>query len=252
MADEYAPDLGTNPATVEMYDQYFGGPNGSLLKSRIEAAAKSVNINPGLLAASMFAEHKVSSYTRRTGEVDGWLIGLDDYKESKAAIERLVPAARALKPIRFAPQTNEQGRYIPEVPVFKAEDAVLASAVYLKYSEEKARSAFLDIGGSFDRLPIEEQFALTRYGMNAGHGAMKLRIMQLLGARKDGGKYVYDRTSKDFLQFKPLKTAHGIEQFSSLHPQRAATAHTAQALHLSQRIFAINPAGLGDSLLFVR
>lgn len=252
MADEYIPDLGTNPATVEMYDQYFGGPNGGLLKSRIEDAAKRVNINPGLLAASMFAEHKVGSYTRRTGEVDGWLIGLDDYKESKAAIERLVPAARAIKPIRYTAQTNEQGRHIPEVPVLKAEDAVLASAVYLKYSEEKARRAFLDMGGSFDRLPVEEQFALTRYGMNAGHGAMRLRIMQLLGARNDGKQYVYDRPRKDFLQFKSLKTVDGVEQFSSLHPQRAATAHTAQALHLSQRVFGINPAGLGDSLLFIR
>ena len=32
----------------------------------------------------------------------------------------------------------------------------------------------------------------------------------------------------------------------------AATAHAAQAIHLSQKTFGIDPAGTGDSLLFTR
>lgn len=250
--NEYVPDLGVNPATVQMYDKHFAGSNGTLLKTRIAAAAKQVGINPGLLAASMLAEHSAGSYTKRTGEVDGWDIGTDDYKESKADIERLVPAARALKPIRYAPATNENGRTIPEVPVFKAEDAVLASAVYLKYAEVKARRAMSEMGGSFDRLTAEHQFALTRYGVNAGQGRMKQRIMELLGTRKHHGQYVHDQKSKEFLQFNPGKLVHGLEQFNRHKPQRAATAHMAQAIHLSQKIFGINPAGTGDSLLFLR
>jgi hypothetical protein len=58
--------------------------------------------------------------------------------------------------------------------------------------------------------------------------------------------------SKEFLQFNPGKLVHGLEQFNRHKPQRAATAHMAQAIHLSQKIFGVNPAGTGDSLLFLR
>ncbi|HEU5095386.1 MAG TPA: hypothetical protein VFT77_09510 [Reyranella sp.] len=249
---EYVPDLGTNPATVQMYDRYFVGPSGALLKARIADAARRVGLNPGLLAASLFAEHGPASYTRRTGEVEGWVIGTDDYKERKADIERKVPAARALKPIRYDPHTNENGRVIPEVPVFKAEDAVLASAVYLKYAEEEIRRITASMGGSFDRLPVEYQFALARYGVNAGIGAARQRVMEFLGMTLHHGRYARDRGGKEFLQYKPGTLDHGVERFSRHHPQRAATAHAAQAIHLSQKIFGIDPAGHGDSLLFIR
>ena len=250
--DDYVPDLGTNPATVQMYDKYFARSHGPLLKQRIADAAREVNLNPGLLAADLFAEFGPDSYTRQTGEVEGWLIGTDDYKEHKADIERRVPAARKLKPLRYEPHTNENGRFIPEVPVFKAADAVLASAVYLKYSQQLIRHMMFKMGGSFDRLPVEEQFALTRYGVNAGVGAARKRIMALLGLSLHKARYIQGGRSREFLQYKPWHLDHGVEQFSRHHPQRAATVHAAQAIHLSQKIFGINPAGLGDSLLFIR
>ena len=249
---EYASDLGTNPATVQMYDSYFDGAGGALLKTRIAQAAKEVGLNPGLLAASMFAEYTRSSYTRQTGEVEGWLIGTDDYKAQKADIERRVPAARKLKPIRYDPHRNENGRLIPEVPVFKAEDAVLASAVYLKYAEEEVRSIMVGMGGSIDRLAIEHRFAMTRYAMNGGVGAVRLRAMEFLGMTGRPGHYVQNRDGKEFLQYRAGKLKQGVEQFTRHRPQRAATAHAAQAIHISQKIFGINPAGLGDSLLFNR
>src|SRR5689334_12821799 len=140
-SDEYVPDLGTNPATVQMYDSYFVGTKGALLKTRIEDAAQRVGLNPGLLAASLFAEFSPGSYTKTSGEVDGWDIGTDDYKERKTDIERKIAAAKDLKPLRYEPARNEQGRDIAEVPVFKAKDAVLASAIYLKYAELEVRRA---------------------------------------------------------------------------------------------------------------
>ncbi|MPZ29527.1 MAG: hypothetical protein GEV13_00775 [Rhodospirillales bacterium] len=248
---EYTPDLGTNPATLQMYDKYFTGSAGALLKTRIADAAKQVGLNPGLLAASLFAEFRPSSYTKRTGEVEGWDIGTDDYKESKAKIERKVPAAKKLKPIRYEPHTNEKGRLIPEVPVFKAADAVLASAVYLKFAEEEVRRIMSSMGGSFDRLPVEHQFALTRYGLNAGVGAAQKRIMEFFGITLRHGRHVQDRDSKEFLQYKPWKLKQGVEQFNRHRPQRAATAHAAQAIHISQRIFGIHPSGGPDSILFI-
>jgi hypothetical protein len=46
-SDEYVPDLGTNPATVQMCDSYFVGTEAALLKTRIEDAAQRVGLNPG-------------------------------------------------------------------------------------------------------------------------------------------------------------------------------------------------------------
>jgi hypothetical protein len=249
---EYAPDLGTNRATVQMYDHYFQGPAGALLKTRIEAAAKAVGLNPGLLAATLFAEYKWQSYAKQTGEVHGWDIGTDDYKKRKADIERRVPAARSITPLRYETQTNEAGRVIPDVPVFKAGDAVLASAAYLKYGELQARDAVAEMGGRLDRLPVEYRFALTRYGMNAGPGALRKQIMALLGMTRRHGKYVHTGTGRDFLQYKPWMLKDGKEQFTRHRPRRAATAHTAQAIHLSQAIFGVDPVSGDDSLLFVR
>ena len=248
-SDEYVPDLGTNPATVQMYDGNFAGTRGALLRTRIEEAARLVGLNPGLLAASLFAEFSADSYSKRSGEVEGWDIGTDDYKERKAD---KVPAAKSLKPIRYEPHTNEQGRLIPEVPVFKAADAVLASAVYLKYVELEVRRIMTSMGGSFDRLTVEHQFALTRYAMNAGIGRAQQRVMEFLGLSLSKGVYSPDKASKEFLQYRSGTLKGGVEQFSARHPQRAATAHAAQAVHISQKTFGINPAGTGDSLLLVR
>jgi hypothetical protein len=79
--------LGVNPATVQMYDQEFTGAAGAIFKQRVDAAARQVGLNPGLLAASLLAEFGAGSYTRTTGEVKGWDIGVDDYKARQAAIE---------------------------------------------------------------------------------------------------------------------------------------------------------------------
>ena len=250
---EYTPDLGTNPATVQMYDGYFHGRAGALLKTRIADAARQVGLNPGLLAASLFAEFEVGSYTKPKGEeVEGWDIGTDDYKERKADIEAKIPAAKALKPIRYESHKNEKDRVIPEVPVFPAEQAVLASAVYLKHSELQVRRIMTSMGGSFDRLPVERQYVLARYAMNSGVGNAKQRVMEFLGMSLHKGTYVQDKDPKEFLVYNPGKLKDDLEQFSAHHPQRAATAHAAQAIHLSQKIFGIDPAGTGDSLLFIR
>jgi hypothetical protein len=250
---EYVPDLGTNLATVQMYDGNFAGRRGALLKSRIADAARQVGLNPGLLAASLFAEFEVDSYTKPAGEeVDGWDIGTDDYKERKADIEAKIPAAKDLKPIRYEAHKNENGRDIPEVPIFLAEQAVLASAAYLKHSELQVRQKLASMGGNFDRLPVERQFALERYAMNAGVGKAQQRIMEFLGMSLHKTGYVQDKDSKEFLVYTPGTLKEGLEQFSAKHPQRAATAHAAQAIHISQKIFGIDPAGAGDSLLFIR
>jgi hypothetical protein len=247
---EHVPALGTNQATLRMYDHYFNDAGGATLKARIEAAAGRVDLNPGLIAASLFAEDRVGSYTKASGEVEGWLIGTDDYGAREADIHRRVPASVHIRPIRYEPHTNEHGRLIPRVPVFKAEDAVLASAAYLKYAECQVRDALAEAGGSFDRLPVEYRFALTRYALNAGGGAVRKRARELLGVVLKRGKFVHNGRVRDFLQFRHGALEHGVERFNRHKPQRGATAHTAQAIHLSQTIFGINPLVGNDGLLF--
>lgn len=252
---EYAPDLSTSKITVEALDGYFARPKGPLLKSRIAAAAKEVGLNPGLLAASMLSEDRVTQYTATSGEVSGFDIGVDDYKEREAKFKKEFPSAKTVKPTRYETHTNEKGRVI-EVPVFKAEDAVRVSAYYLKDSELKARAAIAEMGGSFDRLPVEYRFAITRYAMNAGPQAARKIMEQFLGLKKGRhGTYVpSSKRPKELLRYKPWRTIRGMEQFYAREgfALRAATAHAAQAIHLSQRIFGVNPLSADDSLLFVR
>jgi hypothetical protein len=76
--------------------------------------------------------------------------------------------------------------------------------------------------------------------------------MEFLGMSLHDGKFVQDKDGKEFLIFTPGKLKQQLEQFSASHPQRAATVHAAQAIHISQKIFGIDPAGSGDSLLFIR
>ena len=252
---EYTPDLGVNPATIQMYDRAFSGSAGAILKRRVEAAARQVGLNAGLLAASLLAEFGAGAYTRTSGEVEGWEIGLDDFKARRAAMEARIPAAKSLKPTRYTSETNEKGRFIAQVPVFKATDAVLASAVYLKFAELQVRDAFAGMGGSFDRLTVEDQFAFTRYTMNAGPGAMRQRVLAFLGmVKQKDGTLVQMQAGKGFLVhmhgvLRPTKGGDGTEMFNAHHPQRAATVHAAQAIHLSQKVFGVMPDGGRDSLM---
>ena len=87
--------------------------------------------------------------------------------------------------------------------------------------------------------------------MNAGIGRAQQRVMEFLGLSLSEG--VFPRQGrKEFLQYRSGTLKGGVEQFSARHPQRAATAHAAQAVHISQKTFGINPRGTGDSLLLVR
>jgi hypothetical protein len=73
-----------------------------------------------------------------------------------------------------------------------------------------------------------------------------------LAVVKRGSKYRHVRP-KEFLQFKPWRVNKRKEEEFSRHlPSRAATAHAAQAIHISQKIFGLNPLGSDDSPLFLR
>ena len=66
------------------------------------------------------------------------------------------------------------------------------------------------------------------------------------------GIYVQDKDPQGVSCIPTRAAREKLEQFFGQAPQRAATAHAAQAIHLSQKIFGIDPAGSGVSLLFIR
>ena len=57
----------------------------------------------------------------------------------------------------------------PKIPVFPAEQAVLYErGLPEALAELQVRRIMTSMGGSFDRLPVERQYALARYAMNSG------------------------------------------------------------------------------------
>ena len=258
MSHEYRPDLGVNDATIESYDRHFTGARGQGLKTKIRAVATEVDLDPGLLASHLLAEvsNPTSAYLRTSGNVRGYHIGIDSWNVYAADIKKKVPAANR---VTFTGNeeniVNEKGNTLASVPIVKAQDAMLASASYLKYAELRIREFVREVGGAFDRLPIEYRFFLTRYGTNAGLGKARTAVREHFGARlvkrKGITSIAHDRKPKQILSFRRRPLKSGIETFHRKYPRRAATVHTAQAIHLSQQVFGI-PFRAGDSLLFMR
>jgi hypothetical protein len=245
---EYRPDLGVNDATIEAFDRHFDGTLGLRLKQELEGVAKRVDVNPGLLASYLFAERN---------DRDIWLneIGIDSWNTYAKDIKKKV---RASKDVTVTGQetnvVNEKLNTLPSVPIIRADDAILANGSYLKYAEVRMSEFVSELGGAWDRLPIEERFTLARYGANAGLGAGRAAVQTLLGLKRvvaKGKSRLIEIKSGEILNFdrRPLG-ADRIEASHRKYPLRAATVHAAQAIHLSQKIFGI-AFQAGNSVLFV-
>lgn len=219
---ELKPNLGVSESRIVEEDVNFQGTEGARFKASVEEAAHKVDIDPGLLAATLLAEKTRGTFTRRTGETDSFIIGADDFFEKRREIEALVPAARNIPQRRDRTDINEHGRSVDTI-TFSGKDAVLVDAAYLKYSEIRARFAFASRGGDFDALPVEVRFTLTRYGMNYGLGALEKQVRRIMG-----GSEPIPRT--------------GSTNPDTRHPLRTAVIHAAQAIHLSQKVFGTPPA----------
>jgi RHS repeat-associated protein len=203
-------------------DREFTGPTGERFKALVEDAARKVDLDPGLLAASLLAEVARNRYFRP--QQTTFVIGTDDLlqPENQAVIQQYKNIYPAFGEIHVRPNgfdINEQGRSVPR-GIFPGSEAVLVSAIYLKLGEIKARDVFEAHGQDFDAQPVEVRFALTRLGMNGGVGALQARINELLA----GGDI----------------PRSGATRRSSLHPYRTAVLHAARAIHLSQKVFGLS------------
>ena len=134
---EYRPNLNVNDATVEAYDHHFEGTLGLRLKEEIEEAATRVGVDPGLLAAYLFAEQNNRDFwLRSSGTVRGYRVGIDSWNEYAEDIKSNVPAASDVTVTgQERNVTNEKRNTLSSVPIIRANDAIIASASYLKYAE---------------------------------------------------------------------------------------------------------------------
>ena len=238
-------------------DPQFVGENGKKFKELVEWAAREVDINPGLLAATLLAEWDQRSVYLSSGEVRSFLSGTDDFFAQSKQLRDNVPA---FSKVRFdatkkSTNINEHGRVVTTIPFNSGKDAALATAVYLKYGEIKVRKAALKNGRDFDKLPVETRFALVRIAMAAGHGGIspegdlrrfKRKNDKWVQVKKGerGGVFIgvasrLGRVLKgeDFLVRKnePRRDPTGSGHITN----RNATILAAQAMHLSEWFFGV-------------
>jgi hypothetical protein len=218
-SDVARSDLQVSAEQVTAYNQEFRNKSGEQFKALIEWAAKKVDINPGLLAVNLLAETYRRDYLSKS-MISSMLVGTDDFFEKRYDIAKKVSAYADIgwdKKKKPVIDFNEKGREVKVIFFNSGQDALLASAVYLKHGEEVLREAAAKSGHNFDLLPVEIRFTLIRLAFNAGHGRALKNLKQVL-------------EGQDILIRKRQKKAG---------PQRQATIHAAQAIHISEKVFNI-------------
>jgi Lysine-specific metallo-endopeptidase len=240
------PDLRVPGRYVAERDLDFWGPVGKKFKQVVEKAATEVGLNSGLLAAVLLAEtHRFVYLT--PGEVSSFVIGTDDFFARRTQLHANVPAFSKVRFDRTKTSTdvNEHGRKVTTVQFKSGQDAVLATAVYLKYFEVVLRKAAKKLGKDFDALPVETRFALVRIAMAAGPGITQDGDLatnkkgEFLGA---GARLDRVLTGTEILVREDLPRQDATT--SGKQTNRNATILAAQAIHLSEWVFgqSLKPA----------
>jgi hypothetical protein len=189
----------------------------------VEETAEKYDINPGLLATVAITETPSGTTEPylRGGAVSSFDIGVDDFYDKQSSIRKSVPAASEIPTFTSAmthEDLNEKGRPVRSVTFRSGAEALSAVAAYLKHGENAIRERAGTAGKDFDALSTDTQFALTRIAYHGGIGKASSVLAQAL-------------TGKDIL----------IRHEAQWGPQRAATVRTAQAEHLSQKVFGVPP-----------
>jgi hypothetical protein len=210
---------------TDHHRQFFRGKIGKRLKKLVEDAAREVDLNPGLLGTIMMAETRSPLSYLSNEKVSSYLIGTDDFYEGRFAIKNRVPAYAKVKwdksqtPSEHFNDAKQNPRKIKTILFDSGPDAVLATAVYVKFYEVRLRELAASLKGDFDKLTLPTRFALTRMAMAAGaNGVTPLLKKALKGA--------------DIF----IRKAIPVRAYQT---QRNATVRTAQAMHLSDWVFGI-------------
>jgi hypothetical protein len=210
-----------------------------LLRERVSDASDALDMDPGLLAATLFAEDSNQrTWSKTSGRVASEQLGLDDWFDPTMAkyIKKVLKDHPEID-FKYADvkdtgetwdtSTEKAGGAAKPRGELDGKKAVLAAAIYQKAQEmilrkviESERKKHKDWPG-LDDLQPDQKLTLMRLCFNAGIGHAKKLYRKLAKggdiARKGG-------TQRD------KKNAY-----------RTAALHTARAIHLSQHVFGRDP-----------
>lgn len=218
-------DLVVSGNDVTQWDQKFWDKSGKEFKSLVEWAAKEVDINPGLLAATLLAEESERKIYLTKARVSSYHVGVDDFYERRGKLKEKVPAYTKVgwnkkqKPEVHLNDAKNNRREVKTIRFDSGRDGLLASAVYLKYGEIVLREEATRLGKDFDALPVETRLALIRIAFAGGPGAAKTFLGKVLEEE--------DILVREDIPLKKYQT------------QRNATIRAAQAMHLSEWVFGV-------------
>jgi outer membrane protein OmpA-like peptidoglycan-associated protein len=210
---------------TDHHRRFFRGKSGKRLKKLVEDAAREADLNPGLLGTIMMAETRRPQSYLSSEKVSSYHIGADDFYEGRAAIKARVPAYAKVKWDKSQKPSEhlndaKKPRLVKTIMFDSGPDAVLATAVYVKFREVRLREIAAELKGDFDKLPLPTRFALTWMAMAAGTAGATPFL-------------------KDALEGKDIFVREAI-RVRAYQTQRNATVRTAQAMHLSEWIFVIS------------
>jgi hypothetical protein len=247
---EYVPDLGapehkplpeTKPEVLGRKDLDEILLKNTRLRTRIVSVATELDIDPGMLAASLFAEKGASAWSGTSGTVASEALGLDDWfgADVKPRLIRIINAHPGLG-LRFDDvkatgetwdtSTEKAGGAEKPRGELDADKAVAAFGVYFKMQESvlqaaignKAKDLRTSPVRTLDDLTPEQRFTVLRVGLNAGVGTATKLFLRLA---RGGDIPRRGKTTRD-----PKNAV------------RTAALHVARAIHLAQAIFG-RPSG---------
>jgi hypothetical protein len=245
--DEYVPDLGAPekqqrgkfPEEIGRTDLDKTFEENNVLRERVSNVSDELDIDPGLLAASIFAEYSdTRMWTKTSGRVASKMLGLDDWfaPAMETSIKRVLKQHPDLGfKHSDIEKTGESWDTATEKPgggekprgSLDARKAIVAVAVYHKAQEEVLRNAIdrertkrID-WPALDDLPADKRITLLRLCFNAGVG----RAFKLY---------------KEIAKGSDIPRTGGTQRNPN-NPRRTAVLHAARAIHLSQQVFGRAP-----------
>jgi hypothetical protein len=255
-APEYVPSVGAterappgaipkgHAEVIGRLDLDAGVTNNTIVRDRIESVAKELDIDPGLLAATLAAEKGgFSPWSRTSGNASGEDLGLDDWTgkvkdkvtgaittdETVPNIEKAIIKDHPNLGLKFGDMKetgawwdvsteNPHGQLKPRTTLDSTK-AVAAAGVYLKMQETLLRRAIENThsGQNLDDLLPEERLTVLRVAFNGGVGIARDLFVRLV----KGGDI--QRT--------------GSAERNPNNAGRTAVLHMARAMHLDQTVF---------------
>lgn len=171
-APDYKPQPETKPEVLGRKDLDSIFRRNARLRARVESVAKELDIDPGLLAASLLAEAGPSVWSGTSGKVPSEKLGLDDWfgNDVKRSLKSIIKAHPRLglkyTDVRATGETWDTSTEKPGgAPKprgqLDADKAVAAFGVYFKMQENLLRSVIRRKVGALRGLPIRTIDDLT-------------------------------------------------------------------------------------------